>query len=113
MPTRFSDHLGITRPPELEMKHVSRELMISLWNAFQPLLFDSGAAHGWRRNLVPVFEYLHWPTHKMSWTESAEVKRLEEWYFGRPAQWYELYNFVQFVVGLLADMIRDREGNPE
>lgn len=108
MPVRFSDRLGITRPPELAMQQVSGELRTAVWNAFQPLLFESTSSFGWRDNLAPVYKYLHWLTHRIGWEERHEIERLQNWYFG-PIEWYEFYNFVEFVAGLLASWI----GHPE
>jgi hypothetical protein len=84
------------------MRQVSSDLKVAIWNVFQPPLFDSGhEINGWRKNLTPVYEYLHWPTHKMVWNQTKEVERLENKYFGEP-EWYQFYNFVQFIADLLA-----------
>jgi AbiJ N-terminal domain 4 len=96
--------MGLTRPPELAIQEVSSQLRVAIWNAFQPPLFSARGTHGWRAQLVPVYEYLHWPTHKMSWSEPHDTTRLEQWYFGELDEWYEFYNFVEFVTGLLAGM---------
>jgi hypothetical protein len=104
MDIRFSDRMGITRPPELARQEVSDDLRVALWNVFQPQLFHIGehsSANEWRTKLIPVFEFLHWRVHEMSYHDVAERNRLENWYFNRGREWYEIYNLVEFVAGLL------------
>ncbi len=95
---RFSDRVGQTVRPSLARDGMSHELRVSLWNVFQPALFHTRSnQYVPREGLTPVYRFLHWPTSSLSHYDQHEIEKLENWFFSRDREWYEIYNFIEFV----------------
>jgi hypothetical protein len=97
---RFTDRLGRTQPPKLHNEEVSEELLVALWNTFQPVLFAGASLERstWRGSLLQVYEYLDWRTSDLSFTPSREITKFQDWFFDEDERdWADIYNFVDFI----------------
>lgn len=94
MEPRFSDRIGITKPPAIQISSVSPALRHSIWN----LLIGVLGTHGdeWKlaaRFLAASFFKVPADSLPMQGYECREV--VKTWYY--KLQWYEVLNFLEFV----------------
>jgi hypothetical protein len=97
---RFSDRIGVTKPPLLAREGMSEELRAALWNIFQPRLFADDHSD-WTARMTRLYHRMRWRAHTISVSQSMETQRLEQWFFTPGRKWFEIYNFVEFASEVL------------
>lgn len=104
--TRFSDRIGITKPPSLAREAVSPELRVALWNVLHGYMFEGG-----KDNWVPLTrefcEFHHIAVDQFTYDWSLERMRVRDWWFFPPRQWWEIYNVIDHFAPALASLHRE------
>jgi len=100
---RFSDRIGVTqRSIKIQTDCMSEELKVSLWNCF----YETIAHHSrsWYNPLLVFYrDYFLLPLTDMPSTNSDCLIDFREKFFNH--DWYEIYNFIEFSLDHLADLI--------
>jgi hypothetical protein len=47
--------------------------------------------------------FLHWGIDELTWVPSVEQRTVKRWWFQKDREWYEIYNFVDFLARRLTD----------
>lgn len=94
MERSFSDRLGITKPPALQLNEMSDALRNSLWNILHSLFGGDGAWRRLARALAALFFKV-----RVDKVPDAYDYQAKEWvaahFFVLP--WYEVYNLIQML----------------
>lgn len=95
MTPKFSDRMGITKPPTLQLRSIDDALRNSIWNVLAKLLFPSA----WQRAAITIgVDLLKIAIDDIrAYSDDSARLWLYNKYFGSK-EWYEPYNMLQFVV---------------
>lgn len=102
---RFSDRIGITKPPTLTRDQMSPELQTALWNSLYIHWFESGTMdveRRWYRAARSFYSFNHIPLDQLTESKRIEHQRMRVWWFDGRRPWWELYNSVQLLVPQIA-----------
>lgn len=95
---RFSERMGITQPPPLQVDSMSDSLKTALWNfAFEEYL---GRKTDWQKNYALIYRYLDWTVDEVTNLSGlySGKERVKTWYFDKNVKWYDVYNFIEFLI---------------
>jgi hypothetical protein len=102
---RFSDRVGVTKPPRLAVSEMTSELSVSMWNVLSDAYLPIASSRDgrWRDIMLRVFVFLHWRTDQLGWNAMVELARLAHWWFEEKKEWYETYNVADLLARQLAE----------
>ena len=93
---KFSDRIGITTPPPLQINSISPELKTRLWNVILAtvLVVDDK----WTKRIEYLYsEFFPKKVDEVPVYWDSAKDSIKDWWFGDDRQWHELYNFIEFI----------------
>lgn len=99
MAPSFSDRMGITGPPALQLDNVSYELKMALWNEFVEVIFH-GNNRTWRRDIQPVYKHLNWQIDRIPYNVNDARDQVKNWFFNGDLAWHKIYNLIEVIVSI-------------
>lgn len=105
---KFSDRIGATVPPPLQLNSLSDELRMGLWNDFCTHVFRSHGLTGdeWMRPARMLYREIGFPVDEVHSFGSARA-RIKEWFFQQTLPWYSVFNLMEFCVQNSAHVCTD------
>lgn len=107
MPDRlpFGQRMGVVAAPQVGLQEVPSELRIALWNIFQGWIFSNSTVPD---GATKLFGHIGWGADEISYSIHDNKARLKAWFLD--TEWYKVYDFVEWLPDLLADVWDPRYG---
>lgn len=96
--SRFSDRMGITSRPPIQIEAISGSLKTSLWNVVLRDLFPNDGYQNFQSIVAAIaYDFLKWPVDGIGVAFDAR-NQLRNWFFSSERKWYDVYNFIDYLV---------------
>ncbi|HVT85714.1 MAG TPA: hypothetical protein VHD35_10960 [Chitinophagaceae bacterium] len=108
---KFSQRIGVTPVSKpIQLNHIDQELKNGLWNILDAYIFSNiKDEHSYMHNmnLAKYFANSLWHNFFKNPIDSVPsyfpdtISQIRRWFFN--AEWHEVYDFIEYVVGLISD----------
>jgi len=99
---KFSERIGITAPPALQLEGMTEQFRTGLWNTLYSIPLNDGGGslpmQPWHIRAKFYFDRLGFRVDS-TYDYYHDIKKIRDWFFASSTPWHSVFDFVDVIIG--------------